>query len=284
MKISYYNGEFINDDDMKVEYKDRAVYFGDGVYEVIRIYDGEFFTFDEHVDRLINSAREIDIDDLEREDVVSVLQGIKEKNNIENGALYIQVTRGIAVRNHNYPAGVEPVIMAYINEAVRPLTQQEAGVNVVTSLDYRWLKCHIKSLNLLANVLEKERAVKAGAKETILHREGTVTEGSSTNAFIVKDDVLITHPANNLILNGITRQEVLKLAKADNVEVKEEAFSVDDLYEADEAFFTSTTQEITPIVQVDNKLVKDGEVGTLTKRLQNLFDSQLNKLNPVKQS
>lgn len=282
MKTSYYNGEYVNDDEMKVEYKDRAVYFGDGVYEVVRIYDDEFFTLDAHVDRLLNSASEVDIGPLDKDDILSVLHGIKNKNDISNGALYIQVTRGIAVRNHNFPENVKPVVMAYINEAKRALTQQEEGVGVVTSLDYRWLKCHIKSLNLLANVLEKERAVKQGAKETILHREGTVTEGSSTNAFIIKDGILKTHPADNLILNGITRQEVIKLAKDAGIEVEEVSFSVDELYDADEAFFTSTTQEITPIVKVDDQYVNDGEVGTLTKKLQKLFDRELEGLSVVK--
>lgn len=282
MKVSYYNGEFVNDDEMAIDYKDRAVYFGDGVYEVIRIYDGEFFTLDEHVSRLVNSAREIDIEPIDKDEVLKVLYGIKEKNNIDNGALYIQVTRGIAVRNHSYPENVQPVIMAYLDEAVRPFSQQESGVNVITSLDYRWLKCHIKSLNLLANVMEKQRAVNAGAKETILHRDGEVTEGSSTNAFIIKDDVLKTHPADNLILNGITRQVVLKVAEEAGVEVAEEVFTVDDLYEADEAFFTSTTQEITPIIKVDDKVVGEGNVGDVTLKLQKLFNSEIKELNPVK--
>lgn len=282
MKISYYNGEFVKDNEMAVDYKDRAVYFGDGIYEVIRVYDGDFFTLEEHVDRLLNSAKEIEIEPLDKDKILSVIHGIKDKNDIENGALYIQVTRGIAVRDHSYPQEVEPVIMAYINGATRALNQQKSGVNVITSLDYRWLKCHVKSLNLLANVLEKQRAVTAGAKETILHREGTVTEGSSTNAFIVKDGVLMTHPANNLILNGITRQVVLKIAREAGIETKEEAFTVDDLYQADEVFFTSTTQEITPVIKVDDTIIDEGNVGSVTSKLQAMFNYELEKLNPVK--
>lgn len=282
MKISYYNGEFVKDNEMTVDYKDRAVYFGDGIYEVIRVYDGDFFTLEEHVDRLLNSAREIEIEPLDKDEILSIIHGIKDKNDIENGALYIQVTRGIAARDHSYPQDVEPVVMAYINGATRALNQQKSGVNVITSLDYRWLKCHVKSLNLLANVLEKQRAVTAGAKETILHREGTVTEGSSTNAFIVKEGVLMTHPANNLILNGITRQVVLKIAREAGIETREEAFTVDELYQADEVFFTSTTQEITPVIKVDDTIIDEGNIGSVTSKLQAMFNYELEKLNPVK--
>ncbi|AKG74314.1 D-amino-acid transaminase [Salinicoccus halodurans] len=282
MKISFYNGEFKNDDELRVKYQDRAFYFGDGVYEVIRYYEGEFFTLDEHLDRLMNSMAEIEIEGVSRQELLDIVTELKERNTIENGALYIQVSRGIQNRNHAYPVDVEPVVLAYINEARRPRTQSENGVHVITSEDYRWLKCHVKSLNLLANVMEKERAVKAGAHETVMHRDQVVTEGSSTNVFIVKNGVLKTHPANNFILNGITRLEVLKIAKQLGIETDETGFTVEELKEADEVIITSTTQEITPVVKIDDTIISDGQRGSVTNRIQEVFDANIHKLNLVK--
>ncbi len=282
MRISYYNGRYMNHEEMSIKSGDRAFYFGDGVYEVIRIYDGNFFTFDEHVDRLLQSAEEILIKDVNRTEVVEILREIKERNAILNGALYIQVSRGIAPRDHGFPDVTKPVIYASIREAKRPLSLMNSGVEAVTAEDYRWLKCHVKSLNLLANVMEKQHAVEQGAKETILHRDGVVTEGSSTNVFMVKNEVLFTHPANNLILNGITRRVVLGLAEENDISVREEGFTVSDMSEADEVFYTSTTQEIIPVVKVDGRPVGDGSTGQITQDLQEYFNKKITQLNSVK--
>lgn len=282
MKVSFYNGEFKNDDEVTVDYNDRAFYFGDGVYEVLRIYDGEFFTADEHVDRLMRSASEIQIEGITRKEIMDIVTELKDRNDIDNGALYIQLSRGIEKRNHAYPIGINPVVLAYINSSNRPLDQMEKGVSAITSEDYRWLKCHVKSLNLLPNVMEKERAVRLGAHETIMHREGIVTEGSSTNIFLVKNGVMKTHPADNLILNGITRLEVLKIADELGIESEETPFSVEELKEADEAMITSTTQEITPVVKVDDSVIANGVTGEITARLQKVFDKKIHKLNLVK--
>lgn len=282
MKISYYNGEFKNDDEISVDYNDRAFYFGDGVYEVVRVYDNAFFTLGEHMDRLVRSASEIEINGLDREKLIDIIVELKEQNSIGNGSIYIQVSRGINPRNHAYPTGSEPVILAYMNEMARPSHQMENGVQVITANDYRWLKCHVKSLNLLANVMEKERAVRAGAHETLLHRDGVVTEGSSTNVFIVSDGVLRTHPANHLILNGITRQEVLKIAEAQGLEYVEKAFTLDELKSADEVFITSTTQEVTPVSHVDGEKVGDGAKGRVTQKIQEDFNQRIHELNLVK--
>lgn len=282
MRISYYNGRYMNHEEMSIKSGDRAFYFGDGVYEVIRIYDGNFFTFDEHVDRLLQSAEEILIKDVNRTEVVEILREIKERNAILNGALYIQVSRGIAPRDHGFPDVTKPVIYASIREAKRPLSLMNSGVEAVTAEDYRWLKCHVKSLNLLANVMEKQHAVEQGAKETILHRDGVVTEGSSTNVFMVKNEVLFTHPANNLILNGITRRVVLGLAEENDISVREEGFTVSDMSEADEVFYTSTTQEIIPVVKVDGRPVGDGRTGRITQNLQEYFNKKITQLNSVK--
>ncbi|WP_342387248.1 D-amino-acid transaminase [Salinicoccus bachuensis] len=282
MKISYYNGEFKRDDEISVDYNDRAFYFGDGVYEVVRVYDNEFFTLEEHMDRLVRSASEIEINGLEQEKLIEIITQLKERNSIENGSIYIQVSRGIDPRNHAYPAGAEPVVLAYMNALSRPSLQMENGVGIITANDYRWLKCHVKSLNLLANVMEKERAVRAGAHETVLHRDGVVTEGSSTNVFIVSEGVLRTHPANHLILNGITRQEVLKIAQEREIEYQEKPFTIDELKAADEVFITSTTQEVTPVSNVDGERIADGSKGKITQVIQEGFNQKIHKLNLVK--
>ncbi|MFC3418442.1 D-amino-acid transaminase [Salinicoccus hispanicus] len=282
MKISYYNGQFKNDDEITVDYNDRAFYFGDGVYEVVRVYNNEFFTLDEHMDRLVRSASEIGIEGLDRARMVEIVTELNEKNNIDDGSVYIQVSRGIGKRNHAYLANKKPVVLAYMNEISRPTAQMEEGISVITADDYRWLKCHVKSLNLLANVMEKERAIRAGAHETILNREGIVTEGSSTNVFIVKDGVLRTHPANNMILNGITRLEVLKVARDRKIPYEEKAFTVGDLMNAEEVFITSTTQEVTPVTEVDGEVVGDGSKGRITHAIQEGFDEEIHKLNLVK--
>src|SRR5699024_28678 len=273
MKISYYNGEFLDDDKIVVNYNDRAVYFGDGVYEVVRIYDNEIFTFEEHLDRLVQSAKEIRID-IDKEEIRDIMIQMKDKNKLPNAALYIQVSRGIEGRTHLFPEkGVQPVVLSFINKVDRPIDAMRDGVKAVTRDDYRWLKCHIKSLNLLSNTLLKQEAKDSGATEEILHRDGVVTEGTSTNVFAIKDGVLHTHEANNFVLNGITRQYVIKLAKSLDIPVKEKAFTVDFLKEADEAFITSTTQEITPVVSVDEEKIGDGLSGEITKKLQEAFEA-----------
>ncbi|GAB3061495.1 D-amino-acid transaminase [Salinicoccus sesuvii] len=282
MKISYYNGQFKNDDEITVDYNDRAFYFGDGVYEVVRVYNNEFFTLDEHMDRLIRSASEIGIEDLDRSKMVEIVTQLNKQNNISDGSIYIQVSRGIGKRNHAYPLDTKPVVLAYMNETARPTDQMEEGISAITAEDYRWLKCHVKSLNLLANVMEKERAVRAGAHETILNRQGIVTEGSSTNVFIVKDGVLITHPADNMILNGITRLEVLKVAELRNIAYEEKTFTVKELMEAEEVFITSTTQEVTPVIEVDGEMIGKGLKGKVTNALQEGFNERIHKLNLVK--
>lgn len=275
MKISFYDGEYKNSSENFVSHLDRAVYFGDGVYEVVRIYEGEFYTLEEHVHRLIYSAKEIGITDLSAEEVTGIFEGLKKANEVISGTIYLQVSRGIKERNHLFPEGVKPVILAFASPLERPVSNTEDGVLAITRDDYRWLKCHVKSLNLLGNILEKEQAKQMGAQEAILHRDQTVTEGTSTNVFVIKDGVIYTPPADNFILNGITRREVIELAKLGNIPVKEEKFSLDFLYSADEVFITSTTQELTPVIKIDDTEIKSGVIGMITRELQAGFETRI---------
>ena len=263
----FINGEFLNQEDAKVSYEDRGYVFGDGIYEYIRAYNGKLFTVTEHFERFLRSASEIQID---------LGYTVEELTDIVNGGIYIQATRGVAPRNHSFPTPeVKPVIMAFAKSYDRPYDDFENGINTVTVEDIRWLRCDIKSLNLLGNVLAKEYAVKYNATEAIQHREETVTEGASSNVYAIKDGEIYTHPVNNYILNGITRKVIKWVAEDYNIPFNEETFTVDFLKNADEVIVSSTSAEVTPVVKIDGEIVNDGKVGPITKKLQEGFEKYI---------
>ncbi|MBN2909894.1 D-amino-acid transaminase [Polycladomyces sp. WAk] len=271
-----FNDQLIARDEARVDVEDRGYQFGDGVYEVIRVYGGHPFCLEEHLDRLERSAREIRMPlPYSREKTEHLLLQLIEADHLKEGYLYVQITRGVAPRDHAFPSKSEPVLTAYAVESQRPTDLMKNGIRAITQEDIRWLRCDIKSLNLLGAVLAKQAAVDAGAQEAILHRNGTVTEGSATNVFIVKDNTLWTHPANHLILHGITRAVTLKLAEKEGIPVREEAFSLEDLRSADEVFITSTTKEIVPVVAVDGIPVGTGQPGLVTRKLQQAFEQKI---------
>lgn len=251
-----FNDKFISPEEVHVSINDRGYYFGDGVYEVFRIYNGILFEKDAHLARLARSAHAVRINFPcslaqleERLDQLVALNGINE------GTLYMQITRGEAKRAHPFPEDAIPVLLAYCNEVSRPIKAMKDGITAVTLPDIRWLRCDIKSLNLLPNVLVKQEAVELGKGEAILHRDGVVTECSASNIMIVKKGVVYTHPANHYILHGITRAVILKLAEEAGILVVQQPFTLDVLYGADEAFICGTTVEITPIISVDGQPV-----------------------------
>lgn len=274
------NDNIVDREAFKVDIEDRGYQFGDGIYEVVRIYNGNFFTLDEHLRRLRRSA-----DELKMELPVSIAQlaenaqNLIKIENITDGIIYIQVTRGTASRIHSFPDNTKSTLIAYASTFSRPSKALEEGVKTVLVEDIRWLRCDIKSINLLGNVLAKQAAKEEGAFEAIQHREEIVTEGSSTNIWIVKERVLYTHPVSNLILNGITRQVVLNLAQELGLKVIEEKYTVNDLLHADEVFLTSTTSEVMPIVMIDGKKVGTGIPGVITKQLQMAFTHKINLLS-----
>lgn len=272
----FYNGKFINttNDEVTFPIEERAFQFGDGIYEVIRLYNGEFFTITEHLDRLYRSLKEIRLEiEWNQEELIGLLKKLVLLNDFSSdGQVYLQVSRGNAPRNHIFPSIVTPNLVAYVKKAERPLPTMSNGVAAYLADDIRWLRCDIKSLNLLPNVLAKQSAVERGGYEAIFHRNGTVTECSSSNVYMVKDHKVYTHPSTNLILNGITRQQIKLICVEYNIPFIEEAFKITDIFGADELFLSSTTSEITPITSVDGILIGKGEVGTLTKKLQILFE------------
>ncbi|MBU6081791.1 D-amino-acid transaminase [Allobacillus halotolerans] len=271
------NDTFIERKDALIDMEDRGFQFGDGVYEVIRIYNGKFFLLEDHLKRLQYSLNEAQIDvDLAKRGIKEKLIELAEKNSVDDGGLYIQISRGVAPRNHLFPADAEATIFAYPLPLKKPTDQQKNGVKAILDQDIRWLRCDIKSLNLMGNILAKQKAKDSGAYEAILYRdENHVTEGSSTNIFIVKDGKLITHPKNNYILHGITRKYIQFLAEKLEIEFVERVYSVKEVLEADEVFLTSTTSEVTPIVEIDNEKVNDGQPGPITKKLLEQYDQYL---------
>lgn len=278
MKIIY-NGMLTERSQICMDIEDRGYQFGDGVYEVIRVYNGKLFTEDEHLQRLIKSAASIQIKlPYSIVEMKKQLFKLVEENKLTFGIVYLQVTRGVSPRNHLFPQpDTIPVYLAYTRELPIPSSDMEKGVTAITVEDIRWLRCDIKSLNLLPNLLAKQKASEYGCFEALQHRSGTITEGSSSNISIVVNGIIKTHPATNLILNGITRKLILEISKKSGLEMKEEAFSVDELLNADEVFLTGTTTEVMPVIEIDNRTIGNGKPGTVTKQLQSLFKDKIEK-------
>lgn len=269
----FYNGEFVAKEDVNISPDDRGYYFGDGVYEVFRIYGGQLFEVERHMQRLERSASEIQLTlPYERAHMEDIMHRLLAESKLTTGNLYMQITRGEAIRAHAFPKAGQGVMLAYCSEAERPVQAMSQGITAMTIEDIRWLRCDLKTLNLLPNVLAKQAAIDKGAEEAIMHRNGTVTECSASNLMIVKDGTLMTHPANHLILHGVTRAVVLELARQADLDIAETPFTLDQLKAADEAFITGTTAEITPIIQIDGEPVGSGKPGTITRKLQQLFD------------
>lgn len=277
MGYSLWNDRIVADEEVVVDKEDRGYQFGDGVYEVVKVYNGQLFTMEEHVDRFYASAEKIKITiPYTKDKLYTLLHQLVEANNINTGHIYFQITRGACPRNHIFPGdNVQPVLTGNAKENPRPAANFENGVKATFVEDIRWLRCDIKSLNLLGAVLAKQEAYEKGCYEAILHRGETVTEGSSSNIYGVKDGILYTHPADNLILNGITRQVILKCAEEIGMPVKEEAFTKEQLLAMDEVIVSSTTSEVTPIIDIDGQVIGEGRPGEWTRKLQAQFDTKI---------
>ncbi|MGK0575595.1 D-amino-acid transaminase [Macrococcus capreoli] len=277
--VIFLNGNYVAED-TQISYNDRGIQFGDGVYEVVRVYEGKLFTAEEHFERLVRSTQEIAIESpYSLSEYIEICNTLIERNDIHNGTIYVQVTRGDAIRNHAYPKDVKPNVLLYTNSVERPVNEIQSGIPVITAEDFRWLRCDIKSLNLLGNIMNKQKAVEQGAKECIQIRNGIVTEGASSNVYIVKDGKIMTHPANNFILNGITRRVIQQIAAHENIPFEEVTFDASTLKAADEVFISSTTQEVMPVVSIDGTLINQGNVGPVVKQLQSQFEATIHQLH-----
>jgi D-alanine transaminase len=266
----YVNGARLSPDEAKVRFDDRGFYFGDGGYEVLRVYEGRPFLLEDHLARLVRTLDGLEIPLPEPTDRIAALcRTLAEERG--DGTIYLQVTRGAAPRAHVFPPGAVPTFIAYS----APAGRVPAALKLRSVPDDRWGRCHLKTLNLLANVLAKQAAVRAGADEGLFVREdGFVTEGTSSNAFLVRDGALRTHPANPRILGGITRAFVLKLAAERGIPVEERAWTLDDARTASELFMTGTTIEVAPVESLDGRRIGEGVPGPLTRQLQTLFQER----------
>lgn len=287
MDKMFINHELVDTKNAKVSIMDRGYVFGDGVYEVIRFYNGVLFKLEEHLERFKRSVHGIEINyEFNMDLLKSEMDYLIKKSGYNSGYIYAQMTRGVGKRDHVYVNKdlSEPQYIVYaVKEEERPLEVMEKGIRVLLTEDIRWLRCDIKSLNLLGSVITKNEAVKRGAKEAVLHRNGYITEGSATNVFVVKEGVLYTHPANNLILNGITRLTIIDIARELGISVVETPFIVEFFKTADEAFTSASVSEISPIkeyVEVVNneeiiRKIGKGERGEVTRVIQEKFGEKI---------
>jgi D-alanine transaminase len=267
--IAFINGRFLPWDEATISIDDRGFQFGDAVYEVIRTYRGSPFELIAHLARLDRSARELSL----RQPYTSlqwtrwIQQGLSLAG-YQDAKIYIQLTRGAAPREHSFPSDILPTVVMTIRK-FHPLAPEvrRSGVSACTREDLRWGRCDIKSVNLLANVLAREEAKKAGVFETILVRDGLVMEGALSNVMAVHDGLVVTAPEGPRILSGVTRTVVLELAKKDDIAIEERFMPIDFLYRADEVFLTGTTLEVLGVVQIDGQTIGSGQPGPLTKML-----------------
>lgn len=267
--IAFINGRFLPWHEATVPIEDRGFQFGDGVYEVIRTYGGRPFGLEAHLNRLDRSARELSlVQPYTREQWTAwIQQGIRDAGYAE-AKVYLQITRGVAARDHAFPSNIAPTVVMTIRELMPfPVKTRESGVIAKTCEDLRWGRCDIKSVNLLANVLAREEAKRAGVFEAILVKDGLVTEGSVSNVMAVQSGTVVTAPEGPRILSGVTRTVVLDLAKAAGISVREQFLPVESLYTADEVFLTGTTMEVLAVVQVDGRRIGDGRPGPVARAL-----------------
>lgn len=274
-RVAYVNGQYVPHAKAGVHIDDRGYQFADGVYEVIALIKGQFLDEEGHLDRLERSLRELRIEaPMGRRALSHVMRETVRRNNITSGIVYVQITRGVARRDHPFPADTAPAVVMTARRIKGPSPQAvEDGIGVITTKDIRWERRDIKSISLLPNILAKQQARESKAYEAWLVGDGNVVnEGSSTNAWIVtKEGVLVTHPADHAVLNGITRLGVLAAAKKLGVKIEERTFTVEEARSAKEAFLTSTTSHLLSVVSIDGKPVGNGHPGEVTIKLRQAY-------------
>lgn len=275
--VAFINGAFVPLAEANVSIEDRGFQFGDGVYEVIRTYKGRPFSIEAHLARLDRSAAALDLAQPYScaEWTGHILEGVKRAAYPE-AKIYLQITRGVAPRDHAYSDEATPTVVMTVRE-FHPLdrSMQATGVEAMTTEDIRWGRCDIKSVNLLANVLARQQVKQARVFEAILVNAGLVTEGAVSNVMVVQGGTVVTAPEGPRILSGVTRAIVLDLALSEDVPTQERFVSQSDLYAADEVFLTGTTVEVLAVIRVDGKVIGNGRPGPITQRLAASFASRV---------
>jgi D-alanine transaminase len=276
-RIAYVAGQYLPHRQAAVHIEDRGYQFGDGVYEVIAVIDGRLVDEERHLRRLNRSLTELRINPpMCNAALKIVMREVVRRNGVESGIVYLQITRGVAPREHAFPKSAKPVLVITSRRTRAPDPRLgRAGIAVITIPDIRWQRCDIKSIALLPNVLGKQQAREAGAYEAWqVDREGYITEGTSTNAWIVTEDgAVVTRAADHAILNGVTRLAVLDIIHREGYRLVERPFSVAEAKAAREAFLTSTTADLLPVVRLDGAPVADGKPGPLSRKLREAYFS-----------
>jgi D-alanine transaminase len=268
----YLNGQYLPSEKAMISVLDRGFIFGDGVYEVWRVVEGKLFEHQRHDRRLRRGLKAIEISVPEKEidSLADVAKRLLTENDLlqGEGTFYLEITRGAAPRTHAYPSpGTKPTIFAMVSRFEVPVALRASGAKAITEPDVRWLRCDVKTVQLLPNCMAKQKAQAAGALEAILVRDGVVTEGTHTSVLGVKDGALRTHPLGPLILPSVTRELILEVAREQRVPVREEAFTTKELFALDELFVAGTTTDVTPIVDVDGKRIGSGKPGPVSMAL-----------------
>lgn len=271
--IVFLNGEFLHKKDATVSIFDRGFIFGDGIYEVVPVMNGVMVDKNEFWQRFKRSLKAIElILPYEESEFERILNELITKNALEEGGVYMQITRGVASRDFAFVKGLKPTIMAFVYEAnIENNEFTNTGISVISVADIRWKRRDIKSISLLAQCYAKELAIKAGVQEGFMVENGKVTEATSSSAFIIKDKTLITKPFSNEILPGIRRLNILKFAKELGLKVEERAFSMNEVYNADEVFISAASLPILGVVKADSKVIADGKVGEFTTKLRQRY-------------
>ncbi len=272
-KFAFVNNKLINFKNAKVHIEDRGLQFADSVYEVIAIINYKLIDFDYHIKRLKYSLKEIDIKyKINNQFFKKIFFKIIKKNNTSNGIIYLQITRGVQYRDHKYQNKLIPTLIIYsMSKKFNLPGKNFIGVNTITYEDLRWSRRDIKTVNLLPNIIAANKAKKKKAYEAILIKNGKVTEGTSSNIWIIKKNNLITHPANTNILKGVTRSSLLKIIKEIKLNFIEKSFTKKQLLDADEVFLTSSGSFVTPILSINKKKINKGKIGNITLRIAEMY-------------
>ena len=276
-RIVYVNGEYLPEEEAKISVFDRGFVFGDGVYEVVPVIAGHVVDKQYFLERLDRSLGELSISwPCTKQEYLEVMQQLVRRNELREGTVYSQVTRGVADRVFSFPADTPTTLVAFTS-AMELLDNPaaETGIPVVTTEDLRWKRRDIKSVNLLAQVLAKQDAVSRGAQEGWMVEDGFVTEGVTSTAYIVKDGTVITRPLSNLILPGIRRRTLIEIAEKADIEIDQRAFTVAEALQADEAFISSATTITLAVVSIDGHDIGDGQPGPITMRLRELYKNRI---------
>jgi D-alanine transaminase len=274
--IAYVNGDYEKIENAKVSIMDRGLLFADGVYEVAGVYNGVIIDNESHILRLQRSLNEIKLTlPIQLDELLLVQKKLIEINKLKEGTLYFHVTRGIGqTREFEFPEGPSPCLIMFVHhKQIMDLPIDRLNAKIMTLPDLRWKRRDIKSIALLPQVLAKQVAHENNCNEVWMYEDGFITEGGSSNAFIIKDNKLISRKNNEKILSGTTRQAVLKLLELEGLIFDERPFTIEEAYNADEAFFTSASVFVMPVISIDDRAINDGMPGKLTLKLRNLYEN-----------